>query len=607
MPKGSKSILAYTLWVVMPIATALLVAFWWAGNAVLQQAVRSEVEANINRIATAESERFRERLEQIRHFARSMADNDIVANGLIDMEGRKGYLPAFFRSLSAPESKTAALELVDYKGRIVIANAQGLEATDFRELDVTRPTIVVTATEMRVVEPVYYSKSPEGAIVLRYPSSAYAQIFGTSPIGNEFLVVGAEGIVAYSTNAELAKQGEKTPMIDTNAWLPIAKALPDQKITIVFASSLHEAFTPIATLIRTMTVIGFACFLALTVGLIALAVFLVARPLERLTQSIAQIEDIDGLNSRLEASGPVEITRLAQSFNTMATRLDESVRKRESLQRELREAQKLEAVGQLAGGIAHEINTPAQYVGSNLKFLSDTHCDLMDLLYECLSLVDATRGIEALSERIKEVDDARIRLDLDFLREEIPAAIEQSIFGVEQISRIVLAMKEFSHPGSKGKTPIDLNRAIENVITISRNEWKHHAKVETDLDPALPHLPCLPGEMNQVLLNLLVNAAHAIAQAGRSAKDGLIRVMTRTEAGHVVIRVEDNGTGIPASIRDQIFNPFFTTKEVGKGSGQGLSITRDIVVAKHGGAIRFDTETGRGTTFSIEMPLVPMS
>jgi signal transduction histidine kinase len=603
MRRSPKSIFAYTLWVVIPIGMALLVALWWIGSNVLQHAVRIELKTSIERIATAESQRIRERLDQIRSFARSLADNEIVINGLIDSEGRGGYLPAFFRSLSAPASADAVLMLVDYKGRKILANKEGFEPVNLQEIDVAKPHIVIAEDEMRIVEPVYYSKSPEGAIVLRYPAAGFAQVFGVSPIDNEFLIVGSDGVVAYSTNPELASAGTKPPMIDTDVWLPISRDLPEHIISVVFASSLHQAFTPISTLIRTVMMIGFICFMILILGLTILAVFLISRPLERLAESIAQIEDVDGLTHRLEASGPIEITRLAQSFNTMATRLDDSVRKRDGLQRELREAQKLEAVGQLAGGIAHEINTPAQYVGSNLKFLADAHRDLSELLEKCLTLATEAKEINVLAERTADVDETRERIDLDFLHEEIPAATEQSIFGIEQISRIVLAMKEFSHPGAKEKASIDLNRAIENVITISRNEWKHHARVETTLDPTLPVVPCLPGELNQVLLNLIVNAAHAITDAGRTAKDGLIHVTTAVEAGKVVVWVEDNGTGIPEEIRGQIFNPFFTTKQVGKGSGQGLAIARDIIIAKHGGTIRFDTEAGKGTRFTLDLPL----
>ncbi|MBE0533971.1 MAG: hypothetical protein IH626_24370 [Rhodospirillales bacterium] len=276
---------------------------------------------------------------------------------------------------------------------------------------------------------------------------------------------------------------------------------------------------------------------------------------------------------------------------------------RERLESELRDAQKLEAVGQLAGGIAHEINTPSQYISNNLTFLAEAHATLFALVRGCLALVDDLKDREDLAGRMREIDNLRRGADLDFLTAEIPSATEQSIFGIKQISRIVLAMKEFSHPGAQGKALTDLNRAIENTITISRNEWKHVAQVETDFDPALPAVICLPGEITQVLLNLLVNAAHAVREAGRDAGNGCIRIATSIEGDAAVVKVEDNGTGIPEAIRGKVFNPFFTTKAVGKGTGQGLTIARDIVVNKHGGSIRFETLTGKGTTFIVHLPI----
>jgi signal transduction histidine kinase len=277
--------------------------------------------------------------------------------------------------------------------------------------------------------------------------------------------------------------------------------------------------------------------------------------------------------------------------------------KRDILQRELREAQKLEAVGQLAGGIAHEINTPAQYIGNNIKFLADAHRDLFELLDQYGILLESARGDEAQAETIATIEAAQDRIDLAFLREEIPVATEQSLFGMAQVSRIVLAMKEFSHPAGRDKTSVDLNRAIENTITISRNEWKHAAKVEFSLDSGLPMVPCHPGEINQVFLNVLVNAAHAVAAAGRTAEEGCIDVSTVRDGNDVVICIRDNGTGISDAIRVKVFNPFFTTKQVGKGTGQGLAIARDIVVNKHGGSIEFETREGKGTTFVIRLPI----
>jgi PAS domain S-box-containing protein len=282
----------------------------------------------------------------------------------------------------------------------------------------------------------------------------------------------------------------------------------------------------------------------------------------------------------------------------------EDVTERNLLRGQLLQAQKLESVGQLAAGIAHEINTPTQYISDNVRFMKDAFQDLKNLLgyYEGL-LSSAKRG-SLTPEAIQEIDDAVKHADAGYLLEEIPKAVEQTLEGVGRVSAIVGAMKEFSHPGTKEKIPVDLNHAIESTITVARNEWKYVADLETDFDLGMPPVICLPGEFNQAILNLIVNAAHAIEDAVRNGgpPKGKIRVQTRCLPEWVEIRIEDTGTGIPEEVRGRIFDPFFTTKELGKGTGQGLAIARSVIVDKHGGTIRFETETGKGTAFIIRLP-----
>lgn len=272
---------------------------------------------------------------------------------------------------------------------------------------------------------------------------------------------------------------------------------------------------------------------------------------------------------------------------------------REQMEMQLRHSQKLEAIGQLAAGIAHEINTPIQYVGDNTVFLRDSFRDLLGFL----AVIQEKIGSAELSEDWK----ARVQaLDLDYLQEEIPRAIQQSLEGVGRVAKIVSAMKDFSHPGGAVRERIDLNRAIESTITVSHNVWKYAATLETDFDPQLPLVPCFPGEFNQVILNLLVNAAHAIEEvnaANPAGAMGVIRVSTRVTGNSVEVRISDTGTGIPEAIRARLFEPFFTTKAVGKGTGQGLSIARAVIVDKHGGSIDLTSEPGAGTTFIIRLPL----
>lgn len=263
-------------------------------------------------------------------------------------------------------------------------------------------------------------------------------------------------------------------------------------------------------------------------------------------------------------------------------------------QREALQASKLASVGQLAAGIAHEINTPIQYIGDNLGFLAEAFQSLSTLLQ---------RAEELLPEPAKAaLNEAKLELDAEFLMTNIPAATRQSLEGVAQVARIVLAMKEFSHPGERIKAEEDINRAIENTLAVSRNEWKQSVTVETRLAADLPRVHCLGGEINQVFLNLIINATHAVEEAERG-RDGKISITTRRDGDMVEIVVEDNGIGMTEETRGKIFDPFFTTKRVGKGTGQGLAICRDVVVAKHGGRITVDSSPGVGTSFSVMLPI----
>ncbi|MHB8080012.1 MAG: PAS domain-containing sensor histidine kinase [Candidatus Krumholzibacteriia bacterium] len=280
---------------------------------------------------------------------------------------------------------------------------------------------------------------------------------------------------------------------------------------------------------------------------------------------------------------------------------------REQLEGQLRRAQKLEAVGQLAAGIAHEINTPTQYVGDNTRFVQESLRTIRDACSLYAELLRAVRADAVTPELVTRVGQAVAAGELDYLFTEIPAAIDQTLEGVDRITKIVRAMKDFSHPGGKEKAPADLNKAIENTVTVARGEWKAVATVELDLDPDLPRVECFLGDINQVLLNLIVNAAHAIGDVVelKPGSQGTITVSSRRDGDQVEVRVRDTGAGIPEAIRPRLFEPFFTTKRVGKGTGQGLSVVYGAVVKRHGGTVTFESEVGAGTTFIVRLPLAP--
>jgi len=282
----------------------------------------------------------------------------------------------------------------------------------------------------------------------------------------------------------------------------------------------------------------------------------------------------------------------------------DDITERNQLREQLFQSQKLESVGQLAAGIAHEINTPIQYVGDNVRFLQDGFADLIKVLNAYDELVADGELVQVSSEKIGDLESLKENADIPYLVQEVPKAIRQALEGVSRVGTLVKAMREFSHPGSQEKIPIDVNHAIDNTITVARNEWKYVAEVVTDFDPSLPPVSCLPGELNQVILNLIVNAAHSIGDVVKNGKTdkGKITVSTRGLSHRAEIRIEDTGTGIPDSVRGRIFDPFFTTKEIGKGTGQGLSIARSVIVNHHGGTIQFETNEGIGTTFIIQLP-----
>jgi signal transduction histidine kinase len=316
-------------------------------------------------------------------------------------------------------------------------------------------------------------------------------------------------------------------------------------------------------------------------------------------------EGTDNLIAALQAGANDYVTKPFEKEELLARlRVGERIIK---LQQQLTQAQKLESIGQLASGIAHEINTPIQYISDNINFLQDSIKDIFRLLSEYEQVQKQAEAGKVDSDLLSRVATTLDECDMDYLTEEVPRAIKESLEGVGIVTQIVQAMKEFAHSGTQAKTAADLNQAIESTITVTRNRWKHIAALETDFDSELPPVTCQVDEFNQVILNLIVNAADAITEnLGDGSEDkGTITISTGQAEDWAEIRISDTGAGIPESVRERIFDPFFTTKEVGKGSGQGLAIAHSIIVDKHGGTLTFETELGKGTTFIIRLPIEP--
>ena len=269
------------------------------------------------------------------------------------------------------------------------------------------------------------------------------------------------------------------------------------------------------------------------------------------------------------------------------------------------QAQKLESVGRLASGIAHEINTPIQFVGSNVDFLGEAFLDVSGLVGTFLQLLKETKLSENSTEIAEKIETILDEIDWEYLSGEIPQAIEQTREGIQRVAALVQAMKEFSHPGGKEKQKVNLNRIIETTRTVAKNEWKYVSNVELDLKENLPLISCLSDEMGQVILNLLVNAAQAIGEKlgdNPEGEKGVITLRTENDDRYVKLSISDTGSGIADAVKSKIFDPFFTTKGVGRGTGQGLAIVYDVIVGKHHGEIDVTSRREGGTIFTILLP-----
>lgn len=300
-----------------------------------------------------------------------------------------------------------------------------------------------------------------------------------------------------------------------------------------------------------------------------------------------------------------KVQRRTRELEKSHENLSRTLAELKQAQSQLLEANKLESIGQLAAGVAHEINTPVQYVTDNAGFLKEAFEKLTAALDEAMSVVRQAAVASPDAGPLRELEERLKSQGVNWICEQIPRAIEQSLEGLERVTSIVSAMKEFSHPSAVEKQLTDLHEAIKTTITVARHEWKYVAEVQTQFDPNVPRVPCLRNELNQVILNLIVNAAHAIEErtGGGNAEKGLIQVSTQLIGKEVELRVRDNGAGIPTTVAHRVYDPFFTTKPVGRGTGQGLAIARSVVVGKHGGSIRFESERGIGTCFFVRLPI----
>lgn len=296
----------------------------------------------------------------------------------------------------------------------------------------------------------------------------------------------------------------------------------------------------------------------------------------------------------------VDSGKVIRDENEIPTKLVGSISSNSEFKRaenELSRTKKLQMLGKLAAGVAHEINTPIQFIGDNMQFLQGAFSQLSVALKSLEELVKRDGRKES------DLQDVLEQSEIDFLSDEIPLALEQSQDGISRVSTMISAMRNFSHMDERRKVAADINKAIDNAVVILRNDIKYIADVKFDLDWDMPKVVCCIDQINQVLMNLVINAAHSIEAKNLSGGRGCIEISTKQKDKNVVIKISDDGSGIPEDIQSKVFDAFFTTKELGKGTGQGLSISRSIICKNHKGKISFDTKDNEGTTFVIELPI----
>ncbi len=599
---SSLSLRAYAFKVVTPIAGLMLLVVALSENYLMDLMAKRSLATQIEENCRFEANILNWRIKGISDFADSLATNDLIINGLVDIAGRGSYLPAFIRSLKLPVHGDAKIYIVNFKGNVVLSSSSEEDSLEQRFEVPMKSGVILSTSTLKVVSPIIRWGQPEGAIIVQYPATSFKDLFAIVGLEESLVVTTKDNKVAYSSNPTMELSPNRTFITGSSEWVQVKRQIGFSGAILICMAHVDSASEILGDTLW-IEIFGLLAALVFFIILISLSITSIVRPLTRVAEQIAAVSDIGSLDNEIDTSGPHEISQIARTYNTMAKKLKDSHFQKDKLAQSLRKAQKLEAVGQLAGGIAHEINTPLQYIGDNVRFVKDASHDLISLIHLYESLKQKVSNQDGLAAMASEIDSFRHDIDDIYLQEEVPEAINQTLSGIQQVVEIVSAMKEFSHPGKKTPTLHNLNASLENTIAVSRNEWKHIAEIRTDFDQNLPAVMCNIAEMNQVFLNVLVNAAHAIASVKDRSGLGTITVSTGVEDKFAIVRIQDTGTGIPEGVQDQVFNPFFTTKEVGVGTGQGLAIAYDIVVHRHRGLLTFETVQGEGTTFIIRLPV----
>ncbi len=611
---------------------ATILAFALLVDTVSYVTARRQITASVEQLLETESryevERLSTSLTSTVDAVSVLARSRLLSNALVDSEGRLAYVTPFLRDFQAGRARKIGLGLVDFRGS-AIATARTDGAGDpvatpwaASAVESGRPHAEFggspAAPVLVVAWPVLFpeTRTPEGLLVAEFDARS---ILLAAPQGTErgkslgLRISDARGNVIASTGP--GADGPGNALLAREATVPVPEVLAPLGLRVRVGVPREKAYAPLRYL-ALVYLIGTVAVVLAALGVAWFVADRLTRPLRRLSAEAAGIADGTRLDATVSVEGRDETAHLARAFNEMLLRLQLTTESRLSalreqnadlvrahaaqrrLEAELHQAQKLEAVGRLAAGIAHEINTPIQYIGDNTRFLADA----VDSLARVLDAQRAELESCAPPEALGRVDRVGEEVDLPYVRDEAPRTVVRTLDGVRRVATIVRAMREFAHPGVSEPVASDINRCLEATLDVARNEYRYVADVVTELGQ-LPLVTCRPGELNQVFLNLIVNAAHAIADAVRgTGRRGRIAISTRRDGDAVVVRVADTGIGIPAAIQERIFEPYFTTKEVGRGTGQGLALARSIV-EQHRGSILFESREGEGTTFTIRLPV----
>jgi signal transduction histidine kinase len=423
-----------------------------------------------------------------------------------------------------------------------------------------------------IVVPVESLEGPRGTLVIELSTQRVIEnqrdVIATAvAIGVVVLLLGvlAASLIARSFVRRLRDMGEVASAIAEDSAMPCEIAVDKRDELGVFATALNQ---------------------------------MLAKLHAKQARLTATVDDLTAAEDELAVANRELEHRVEQRTAELYVEME----RRTKVELELRQAQKLESVGRLAAGVAHEINTPIQFVSDSVQFSSDAVTDLFKVLDAQRAVVERVLASDPGDPTATAAVAVFEAADLAYLSGELPLALDRALDGINRVAVIVRSMKVFAHPNSQ-LADVDLNTAIASTLTIARNEYKYVADLEATYGD-LPPVSCHGGEINQAVLNILLNSAHAVADVvAASGTRGRITVRTSRDRDAAVIAIADTGGGIPDSIRDQIFDPFFTTKSVGRGTGQGLAIARSVIVDKHRGSLTFQTEPGVGTTFFLRIPI----